>query len=286
MTPEPRPNATWRLLRDGSADGAWNMAVDEALLEDYEASAEARAPTFRLYGWSPAAMSLGKSQRAAGAYDTTVLKAEGIDLVRRPTGGEAVLHEHERTYAVVGRAGEAPFAARPMDTYREIAGALAAALQGLGIPARSVAPEGGSSQGRRGTVCFDRIGAWEIAWSDRKVIGSSQFRRRRSFLQHGSIPIRLDPARLGRVTGMTVDGSRFADLTTAAGRAISADELDQALIAAFESAFATTLVPGGLTEGEALRAAELRCWKYDSMAWTIDGAIGTRESRWGPVAAR
>ena len=96
----------------------------------------------------------------------------------------------------------------------------------------------------------------------------------------------MDPARLGRVTGLTVDGSRFADLTTAAARAITADELDHALIAAFESTFDTALVPGGLTESEALRAAELRCWKYDSMAWTVDGAIGTRESRWGPVAAR
>jgi lipoate-protein ligase A len=262
------------------------MAVDEALLEGYERSAEPRAPTLRLYGWAPAAMSLGKSQRASGAYDPAVLKAEGIDLVRRPTGGEAVLHEHERTYAVVGSAGEAPFAARPVETYRAIAGALVAALHSLGIPVRSEAPETGSLARPRGAVCFDRVGAWEIAWTGRKLVGSSQFRRRRSFLQHGSIPLRLDPARLGRVTGLTVDGSRFADLRTAAGREVSADELDDALIAAFGSEFDTALVPGRLTEAEALRAAELRCWKYDSMAWTIEGEIGERESRWGPVAAR
>jgi lipoyl(octanoyl) transferase len=286
VTAASGPNATWRLLRDGSADGAWNMAVDEALLEGYESSAEPRAPTLRLYGWIPGALSLGKSQTAAGAYDAAVLKAEGIDLVRRPTGGEAVLHEHERTYAVIGSAGEAPFAARPVETYRAIAGALVAAMQKLDIPTDSVAPERTPSPSRRGAVCFDRIGAWEIAWTGRKLIGSSQFRRRRSFLQHGSIPLRLDPARLGRVTGLTVDGTRFADLTTAAGRAISADELDHAVIAAFESAFDTALVPGVLAEAEALRAAELRCWKYDSMAWTIDGTICTRESRWGPVAAR
>jgi lipoate-protein ligase A len=261
------------------------MAVDEALLESYEASEELRPPTLRLYGWAPAALSLGKSQRAAGAHASATLAAWGVDLVRRPTGGEAVLHEHERTYAVVGAAGGEPFPARPVDTYRAIASALAGALARLGIDAASIAPDP-SGPKRRGAICFDRIGAWEIAWSGRKLIGSSQFRKRRSFLQHGSIPLRLDASRLRAATGADVDATRFADLETAAGRGITLDELDRALIAGFASAFATELEPGGLTEREALRAAELRSWKYDSMAWTLDGAIGARESRWGPVASR
>jgi lipoate-protein ligase A len=273
--------APWRLLVDPAADGGWNMAVDEAILEGYERADRSPPPTLRLYGWCPPAVSLGRSQAARGSHDRAVLAAEGIDLVRRPTGGGAVLHEFERTYALAGRLGDPPFTGGVIETYRTIASALARGLAQLGVPASPIEPRRGADR-RSTAVCFERVGAWEITVGGRKLVGSAQARRRRAFLQHGSIPIRLDPARLGVVLGSVVDGSSFTDLERAAGRAIDPDILDQALVRGFRESFGVLLVAGRLSEDEALRAAELRCWKYDSMAWTLDGRIGARESRWGP----
>lgn len=275
----------WRLVVDGADDGAWNMAVDEALLESYERDDAPPGPTLRLYGFNPATISLGRAQREAGSHDRGLALAEGIGLVRRPSGGTLVLHEFERTYAVIGRLRRPPFLSGVTEAYRAIAGALTNGLRRLGVKASAAEPRPGS-HGRAGAVCFERVGAWEIEAAGRKLVGSAQVRRRTAVLQHGSIPMRLDPARLSTVLGRPVDGSAFTDLVRAAGRAVDGAELDAACIAGFEESFGAKLLPGALGEAEALRAAELRCWKYDSMAWTKSGTIGARESRWGPVLTR
>lgn len=277
-------SAPWRLIVDGADDGAKNMAVDEALLEAYDRDEDGAGPTLRLYGWAPATVSLGRSQRESGSHDREFALREGIGLVRRPSGGTAVLHEFERTYAVVGRLRQPPFSGGVTDAYRAIAGALTQGLRRLGVAA--AAGPRRESQGSAGPVCFERSGAWEIESRGRKLVGAAQVRRRTAVLQHGSIPIRLDAARLATVLGREVDGSRFIDLERAADRAVDEDALDAACIGGFEEALGARLLPGALDEREELRVAELRCWKYDSVAWTKHGAIGARESRWGPALAR
>jgi lipoate-protein ligase A len=261
------------------------MAVDEAILEAYAGASPKPAPTLRLYGWAPATLSLGKSQRADGAHDARVLAAEGIGLVRRPTGGAAVLHEFERTYAVVGALGTAPFLGGAIATYRTLAEALRRGLARLGIAATPVEPRRGPTRDTT-PACFERVGAWELVANGRKLVGSAQARRRGAFLQHGSIPWRFDPSRLARVLGMPVDASRCIDLETAGGSAIEPAALDRACVDGFEETFGVRFVRETLTESEALRAAELRCWKYDSIAWTRDGRLGDREVRWGPAVSR
>jgi lipoate-protein ligase A len=260
------------------------MAVDEAILEAYGRADRKPSPTLRLYAWRPAALSLGRSQRAEGSYDARVVARLGIDLVRRPTGGGTVLHEFERTYAVVGALGIPPFSGGVIANYRSIAEALRRGLTRLGIAAFPAVPRRGNSR-EGAAACFERLGAWEIVVNGRKLVGSAQARRRGAFLQHGSIPIRLDPSRLAMVLGTPVDASRFIDLESAQG-AVDPAAIDAACVSGFEETFDVRLVPGPLTEGEALRAAELRCWKYDSIAWTLEGAIGGREARWGPVVPR
>jgi lipoyl(octanoyl) transferase len=277
--------ASWRLLVDGASDGAWNMAVDEAILEAYASADPKPAPTLRLYGWEPATLSLGRSQRADGSHDAGVMAQEGIGLVRRPTGGGAVLHEFERTYAVIGALGLAPFPGGVIATYRTIAEALTRSMMRLGVAAIPVEPARGSPRDAA-AACFERLGAWELAVNGRKLVGSAQARRRGALLQHGSIPMRLDPSRLAKVLGSPVAASRFTDLRSARGEACDPDEVDAACVHGFEETFHVPLVRGSLTEREALRAAELRCWKYDSMAWTRDGAIGPREAHWGPAVSR
>ena len=276
---------TWRLIVEEPEDGAWNMAVDEAILEAYAGAAHPRAPTLRLYGWRPAALSLGRSQRAEGAHDPRALAAAGIGLVRRPTGGAAVLHEFERTYSVVGALGAPPFSGGAIATYRTIAEALRCALMALGVAAIPVEPRRGAPR-EAGAACFERLGACELAVTGRKLVGSAQARRRGAFLQHGSSPLRSDPSRLALVLGVPVDASRFVDLERARGVPTDAAALDRACVFGFEETFGVRLLPGTLTESEALRAAELRCWKYDSIAWTRGGAIGHREARWGPAVPR
>jgi len=277
--------APWRLIVHPQEDGAWNMAVDEAILEAYVQAGEKPPPTLRLYGWRPAALSLGRTQRAQGAHDPHALARLAIDLVRRPTGGTAVLHEFERTYAVVGALGVPPFTGGVTATYRLIADAVIAGLEQLGVASSSAAPEGGGSRDVS-AACFARTGAWEIEAAGRKIVGAAQARRRGAFLQHGSIPQALDPTRLASAVGVSIDTERFIDLERALGRAVDDADLDRALVSGFERTFRARLVPGGLTRDESLRAAELRCWKYDSIAWTRDGSVGAREARWGPVAPR
>ncbi len=262
----------FRLLLDGPADGATNMAVDEAVLGSYVAPSSTRAPTLRLYSWFPPALSLGRSQSAASAHDAAYLRAEGIDLVRRPTGGRAVLHEHERTYAVIGRLREPPFEGGVLDTYRRIAAALVEALRRLGVDAEGAEPERGAPRdpGPQGPpVCFDLAGAHEITATGRKLIGSAQLRRHGAFLQHGSILLRADPERLSRAIGAPTDGSRFVDLERVLGRAPDVGALDAAIVSAFERAFGLPVVPGALTPAESERASRLAATKYSRDAWNL-----------------
>ena len=267
-------SAPWRLLVDEPEDGAWNMGVDEALLDTYTRDTYPKSPTLRLYGWAPATLSLGSRQPARGAHDPVFLRNEGMGLVRRPTGGRAVLHEHERTYAVVGRLREGAFAGGVVDTYRRIAKALIDALGRLGITAetargRSV-PGGRSGQ----PICFDRPSVHEITVRGLKIVGSAQLRRRGAFLQHGSILIRGSLGRQVSATGTTFPAGSLTDIETVLGTRPGLDRLDRSLIEGFESVFSTSIEPGCLTADETLRATRLRTWKYNSASWTYEGVIG------------
>lgn len=191
----------WRLiLGDGSPpappvvpvpdDGPTNMAVDQALLDAVAAGA---SPVLRLYRWSQPTLSFGRNQPARGLYDEEAATARGIALVRRPTGGQAVLHDDELTYAVV-----APMAAlgKPREAYRRINEALVAALRGLGVDAHVAArgAEAGRVRGVTGgaswtRACFRQAERGEVVVQGRKLVGSAQRLQSRTILQHGSILI-------------------------------------------------------------------------------------------------
>jgi lipoate-protein ligase A len=167
-----------------------------------------------------------------------------------------------------------------VETYARIARALVAAMAALGVSdVRSASPQRRTSRAAA-AVCFERLSGCEIVSSGKKIVGSAQARRRRAFLQHGSIPIRLGAARLAEAAGRPVDGATFTDLARAAAREPSPDELDRAVVSGFEAELGARFAAGALTADESLRAAELRAWRYDSLAWTRDGAWGERERRW------
>lgn len=170
----------WTLLIDPPAEGAWNMALDQALLDAAEAEGTA---TLRLYAWEPYTLSFGRNEPATRRYDRAAIEARGMAVVRRPTGGRAVWHADEVTYAVAAP-GEAFGSLR--ETYHAIHALLAEALMGLGAPVGLAAdrPAVGVGAGS----CFASAAGGEVVTPDGgKVVGSAQVRSGAAFLQHGSI---------------------------------------------------------------------------------------------------
>jgi len=165
---------TWRLLITSPARGAWNMAVDEAILES--AGRGAVLPTLRLYGWEPACLSLGYAQSYKDV-DADRLRARGWDVVRRATGGRAILHIDELTYSVTAPPDEPRVQGSVLESYHRLARALVGAVRGLGLPVEMEknTPASGDA---RGPVCFEVPSAYEIVVDGKKLIGSAQARKK------------------------------------------------------------------------------------------------------------
>src|SRR5512137_3016795 len=166
--------AIWRLILDPPARGAWNMAVDESLLE-HTGRGES-LPTLRLYAWEPACLSLGYAQPFADV-DATRLQEHGWDAVRRPTGGRAILHTDELTYSITAPLNEPRVLGTVLESYNRLAQALLAAVKSLGVPVEMKEHDIGKANQALGPVCFEVPSAYEITVSGKKLIGSAQARR-------------------------------------------------------------------------------------------------------------
>ncbi len=177
---------TWRLILDPGLPGAHNMARDVELLEAVIAG-EA-PPTVRLYSWTPPCLSLGRHQEDTAA-DLDFCRRNGIDVVRRPTGGRAVLHDLELTYSVTAPLGRGPLPGKLQDSYRLICAVLVSALRSLGVPAELTGGEVNLVlPGPRTTVpCFEAPAGGEVVVRGRKLVGSAMRSTRGHILQHGSI---------------------------------------------------------------------------------------------------
>lgn len=194
----------WRLLFSGRRSGAWNMAVDAAILRGVEAGDS--PPTLRLYGWAPWCVTLGHFQDPAQELDPAALRARGWDVVLRPTGGRAVLHAEEITYSILARRDEAPWCATLGESYDHIGQAWAKALEGFDL---DLVKGQTLEKPERGVVtppCFASSARSELAFEGRKVVGSAQRRTRAAFVQHGSIPVTADHERLVEV--LRLDAAR------------------------------------------------------------------------------
>jgi lipoate-protein ligase A len=211
----------FRLLDSGAGDGPWNMAVDEVLLRGAE-----ERPTLRLYTWDPPALSLGYFQRIA-----EVPERGAVPLVRRLTGGGAILHRDEVTYAVA-----APidfFGRRARESYFRVIEFVRDALRRLGTPADFAREEGGDS-----FFCFERRSAFDLVAGGRKLAGSAQRRQGRRILQHGSVAAGPYP------------------------RAV------RALADAFRERFLFDLEPAPLLPEEEAAARDLAAARYSAEPWT------------------
>jgi lipoate-protein ligase A len=265
----------WRLLLDAPAGGAWNMAIDEVLLDGV--AADAAPPTLRFYEWSPPCLSLGYFQ-PFDVVDVDACRALGVEVVRRPTGGRAILHDRELTYTVALPASLLGHDGGVLPSYYRLSLALQEGLHRLGIPA-TLAPESAASGPLHGPICFDRPSAHEILLHGRKLVGSAQVRRGGGLLQHGSILIepRIDKLtaclRLPRDSAGSPpgDGSERIEEGVAGLAEVGVTQVARiahAIAAAFAARFGVSLKVAPLRADELAAAEALAGSKYRSAGWT------------------
>ena len=261
-------STTWRLLRSAPADGATNMAIDEAILRGVAAALA--PPTLRFYAWEPPSLSLGRAQPATDV-DLQALQAAGFGLVRRPTGGKAILHVDELTYSVVVLEREPRVAGGIVDSYRRLSAGLIRGLERLGV-ANLAADRKADNHGLEGPVCFEVPSDYEITAGGRKLAGSAQMRARGVVLQHGAVPLHGDITRICAVLAAHPDPARVrARATTvadASGRAVAWDAAADAMAESFAEALNLRFERGALTREEWACAEALRAEKYATETWT------------------
>jgi lipoate-protein ligase A len=251
------------------------MAVDEAILESVGRGEV--PPTLRLYAWAPPCLSIGYAQPIS-EVDLAQLSTLRWDIVRRLTGGRAILHTDELTYAVITPPHEPRLAGGVLEGYRRLAQAFLTALQRLEIPAEIHAKTQNTPSSGQQPVCFEVPSNYEITVDGKKIIGSAQSRKLIGILQHGTFPLSGDLTRINQTLVFPNEASRksadqrvLARATTAEsilGRPLSWDQAAQAFSAAIAAVLNLKLAPSQLTPAEEERAAELVRKKYGNFGWT------------------
>lgn len=251
------------------------MAIDEALLEAVGEGLS--APTLRLYRWEPACLSLGYAQ-SIGQVDRARLHRHGWDLVRRPTGGRAILHVDELTYSVVAPASHEVVAGGVLPSYQRLSTALSAALLRMGLRVETHPASNLGDTARANPVCFEVPSAYELTVDGKKLVGSAQVRRRAGVLQHGSLPLCGDISRI-------LDGLRFeqeeersgaahrlferaATVESLLGEAATWERAAECWILGFQDALGLGLQQESLSDAEARRATQLSVERYRNPSWT------------------
>jgi lipoate-protein ligase A len=252
---EMSDRTVWRLIVDPEPlCGEWNMAVDEALLRSRIAGGP---PTLRLYAWARPTVSLGRFQ-SAQEVDASACSRLGVDIVRRPTGGRAVLHDDEVTYSVAAAAADG-LPVGIAASYRYLGAGLRLAYRRVGVDAEICGLRPGKP---RTAACYLSATQADLAFRGLKLSGSAQVWRGSACLQHGSFVISRDAhleAELFLLDDVSAAelSSRAVTISEALGRRPDRNEIRAAVVEGFSAALGATLVRGVLTEEEARDVAAL-----------------------------
>jgi lipoate-protein ligase A len=258
----------WRLIDSGPCGAFRNMAIDEAIAAHVRG--KKTPPTLRLYGWDRPSITLGCFQKVAD-IDAVYCASRCIPVVRRPTGGRAILHHREVTYSFSVRTDCAPFSKGLLESYGAIAAAFHLAFRRAGIPAEQ------KKQRERGRVlagsplCFQSSSYGEILVDNRKAAGSAQKRWADGLLQQGSVPFSYDADEIRRIFG----AGQYTALKTAMTclgenvPGLGEEEFRGMLKTSFEETFGISLFPCPLSPEEEALAAELEESKYSLRAWNF-----------------
>ena len=251
------------------------MAVDESILEHIHRGES--LPTLRLYSWDPPCLSLGHAQSFADV-DVERLKANGWEVVRRVTGGRAILHTDELTYSVTGSADEPVLAGGVLESYNRLAQALLFAIRELGLPVEIKEHISEPATLNLNPVCFEVPSTYEITVGGKKLIGSAQARKKEGVLQHGSLPLTGDLTRICQTLVFRDEVARDNAAQRLLARATTVESTlgvktdwetaAQAFVKGFEAQLGIRFQRGEMSTSESERAEELVREKYAHPSWT------------------
>ncbi|MGD6795875.1 lipoate--protein ligase family protein [Metabacillus indicus] len=269
----------WRFIDSGNCSPAYNMALDEVLLEW---NSEGKfPPVIRFYGWNPATLSVGYFQKAEKEIDLEAVKRNGLGFVRRPTGGRGVLHDKELTYSVIVSEDHPEMPKTVTEAYRVISEGILQGFRELGLDAYFAVPrteeEKQGLKNPRSAVCFDAPSWYELVVEGRKVAGSAQTRQKGVILQHGSILLDLDEDLLfslfkypsERVKERMQKNFKNKAVAVNALREtkVTVEEAKEAFRRGFEKGLNIKLEPYKLTDEEHAAVMKLAAEKYESDEW-------------------
>jgi len=251
------------------------MALDEAIFESV--AHHHQPPTLRLYSWYPYCLSLGHAQPISDINQKKI-NLSGWGLVRRPTGGRAILHADELTYSICAPVNDPRVQGGVIESYRRISDALLLMLKKIGIKADSKPKDQEKKHLSKDPVCFQYPSDYEITFGGKKIVGSAQARRSNALLQHGSVPLFGDITRILSVlvlestitTKNTVENlkSRASTLEEALGQRVSWNTAARALSQSIEEKFGVLLIQQPIADDEFSNAKELLREKYSHPSWT------------------
>jgi lipoate-protein ligase A len=261
-----------RVIISGSNTGSSNMALDEAILQSV---ASGNSPfTLRVYAWDPACLSLGYAQPMTDV-DHSRLSDQGWELIRRPTGGKAILHTDELTYSISGSVQHPIFDGGILPSYRRLSEPLSSFLRSFDLLTITVENK---AEDADSPICFEIPGAYEITVNGKKVIGSAQLRRRGAVLQHGSVPLYGDISRICQVLAFDDEQIRdrrersllqsAATIENLTGIAPNWDLAAKKLIEAFRTMLEIDFVEAEPTDQESALADRLVSTRYGTHSWT------------------
>jgi lipoate-protein ligase A len=263
---------TWRYIDSGLLTGPLNMAIDEALLCNFDP--ETSEPILRTYGWEPAALSLGRFQKTEEVLDPERCRYDNVSVVRRVSGGGTIYHADELTYSTVCSPEQMPSAASVKDSFRLLTGFLIDFYRTLGLNA-SYAVDTVSDAGRLGertAFCFAGKETFDILIDGKKIGGNAQRRCKNVIFQHGSIPV-INRAKSG-LQYMNDRSPGYAEHTVSlcdCGVSAEFTQLKRMLVAAFRRHMGVETLLDCLSQEEQRMSRELLLKKYTSDRWNLQG---------------
>ncbi|MGE7919402.1 lipoate--protein ligase family protein [Viridibacillus sp. NPDC093762] len=272
---------TWYFINSGPCSPAFNMALDEALLHWH--SKGLIPPVIRFYEWNPATLSIGYFQRAEKDIDFEQLHKLNVGFVRRPTGGRAVLHEHELTYSIIVNEDYPDMPKTVTEAYRVLSEGVLLGFRNLGLDAYFSVPDSEEKRADlktpKSAVCFDAPSWYELVVEGKKVAGSAQTRQEGVILQHGAILIDLDDEKLISLFKFPSEASKERMRKHLPQKAVAINQLAQkpvdvetcisAFRKGFEDGLDIELVPYTLTQEQMDFVNNLAKTRYESDEWNF-----------------
>lgn len=259
---------TWRLIDSGPCRASYNMALDEAIAAHVRKGDA--SPTLRLYVWDRPSLSLGCFQKVSD-INIEYCTANKIPIVRRPTGGRAILHDNELTYSFSVRTDHDAFSKGLLDSYRKISAAFALAFKKAGINAETKRQREKGRVLAKSPFCFQSSSFGEILIDNRKVVGSAQKRWNDGLLQQGSIPYLYNGEAMRNIFRAEKTSS-LRDCMIGLKEVLTGfkeDEFKKQISASFEETFGIRLVPARPSQDEVLLAQDLEEKKYLQRLWNF-----------------